>query len=1248
MKNPLEQTLSTYLQISCNAKRCLNVLFSFLMFFDELLQRFAGYGISKRRFIINAAFGAVVALATTITFSQQVQENLWTTNGAVSAVLPSPDGSTIYIGGYFTYVGPTTGSGAAIDSSTGNIDSGMPRVAGGWINAVVPDGSGGWYIGGGFSSVGGTARGSIAHIKSDKTVDANFNPNADNEVYAIALSGSTVYVGGHFTSIGGETRNRIAALDAATGLATSFNPNVNSVVNALALSGSTLYAAGQFTNIGGVTRNRIAAIDAATGLATSWNPNANGFNAIVLSLALSGSTVYAGGNFTSIGGETRNNIAALDAATGLATSWNPNANANYNPIPSMVSFVRALAVSGSTVYAGGYFTSIGGQTRNSIAALDAATGNATSFNTNAYANGYVIALAVSGSTMYAAGDFAPAGISRFGIVAFDAATGNATSFNPGSDKIVRALALSGSTVYAGGDFTSVGGVTRHNIAAIDAATGKATSFDPNADNAVVALALSGSTVYAGGYFTSIGGETRNYIAALDAVTGLATSWNPNATSERDGVLALAVSGSTVYAGGDFTSIGGETRNNIAALDAVTGLATSWNPNANDPWGSGEVWALALSGSTVYAGGNFINIGGETRNRIAALDATTGLATSWNPDANEEVSELALSGSTVYAGGAFTSIGGQTRNGFAALDAATGLATSFDPNAGGVATFAVSGSTVYAGGGFTSIGGETRNYIAALDAATGLATSWNPDVSGEGGAVYALALSGSTVYAGGYFTTIMGEFSNGFVGLTAANPTNTPAGMNIVVLPVDLTTGTAPVTVTFDNVSQAGTTSLSVSQTGPSPPSGFRLGAPPTYYELATTALFSGSITACINYTETSYGNEADLKLFHLEGGAWVDQTISLDIDNNIICASVTSLSPFAIFESEPGNIVGSASVNSNGIAGVTVKLLDENGLPVTGIDPANTDTQGDYSFANLPAHDYQVMIVEPLGYFSDGNPKQTILNPGGTNQVNFALTPVTITNNSRSMGYWKQQYDKYITNRGHAQETEAQLNQHIGGVHQYYTPHFDVFSGLTTFSQWQAVLSKTKHGTMLDKARQHLAALVMNFTSVKIGQNVVVTADGRTAGDALTYVSTLVTGGDASKYELAKNLAEQVCTQQTIGAGIVPAGNVLYKGGSGQQINWNFDIPTVFTLLQNYPNPFNPTTTIEYQLAAPGNVRLSIFNILGEEIARLADGDHAAGYYSAVWDAGAVPSGVYYARIAIIDPSRNELYRRMTKLVLLK
>ena len=106
------------------------------------------------------------------------------------------------------------------------------------------------------------------------------------------------------------------------------------------------------------------------------------------------------------------------------------------------------------------------------------------------------------------------------------------------------------------------------------------------------------------------GQLRRFIAALDPSTGLPTAWNPDANSS---VTALAVSGGTVFAGGDFTHIGGRPRNHLAAIDAGSGASTAWNPNVND-----GVLALALSGSTLYAGGPFIGAGGEPRSGLAAI------------------------------------------------------------------------------------------------------------------------------------------------------------------------------------------------------------------------------------------------------------------------------------------------------------------------------------------------------------------------------------------------------------------------------------------------------------------------------------------------------------------------------------------------------------------------------------------------------------------------------------------------------
>ncbi len=73
--------------------------------------------------------------------------------------------------------------------------------------------------------------------------------------------------------------------------------------------------------------------------------------------------------------------------------------------------------------------------------------------------------------------------------------------------------------------------------------------------------------------------------------------------------------------------------------------------------------------------------------------------------------------------------------------------------------------------------------------------------------------------------------------------------------------------------------------------------------------------------------------------------------------------------------------------------------------------------------------------------------------------------------------------------------------------------------------------------------------------------------------------------------------------------------------------PADITLLANYPNPFNPTTTIWFGLAEPGDVRLTIYNVLGQRVATLIDDGLPAGWHKTQWNAQNLSSGVYFYRL---------------------
>jgi hypothetical protein len=152
------------------------------------------------------------------------------------------------------------------------------------------------------------------------------------------------------------------------------------------------------------------------------------------------------------------------------------------------------------------------------------------------------------------------------------------------------------------------------------------------------------------------------------------------------------------------------------------------------------------------------------------------------------------------------------------------------------------------------------------------------------------------------TVLIGAFGDDDMGANSGSAyiyrleAATATGHCLIVIPVGDITGVALVVVTFENVVDAGTTTLGASTNGLPSPVAYQQVDPPVYFDVSTTAVASGSTTVSIDYTGISFENEAELRLFHEENSEWVDVTISQDLARNRLTGMVSQLSTFAIFE----------------------------------------------------------------------------------------------------------------------------------------------------------------------------------------------------------------------------------------------------------------------------------------------------------------------------------------------------------------
>jgi WD40 repeat protein len=313
--------------------------------------------------------------------------------------------------------------------------------------------------------------------------------------------GDNTIIGGTFTAVGGKTRGNVAAVDAA-GVVTSFSPSTNGRVWAVAASedGGTIFLGGTFTQVNGEPRANLAAVSAATGeLLPSWQADTTGTTPDVKSLEVDGDRLYVAGRYGGIDGTTRKRLAAVSVSTGeVVTAFRPRADRTVNEI--------ALSVDGDILYAGGGFTTLGGQPRQMAGAVFTATGDATSFApTETGGNVVTVALSADGSRFFYSTD-------NNTLFAYDPAVSNNPAWQIKTSGNVQAIAASGTDLYIGGHFSQIvtDKVKRYYFASLNPNTGGLLEWDPLATGGAMgvwALLIdrTHNKLHAGGVFSAFNG-----------------------------------------------------------------------------------------------------------------------------------------------------------------------------------------------------------------------------------------------------------------------------------------------------------------------------------------------------------------------------------------------------------------------------------------------------------------------------------------------------------------------------------------------------------------------------------------------------------------------------------------------------------------------------------------------------------------------------------------------------------------------
>jgi DNA-binding beta-propeller fold protein YncE len=355
------------------------------------------------------------------------------------------------------------------------------------------------------------------------------------------------------------------------------------------------------------------------------------------------------------------------------------------------------------------------------------------------------------------------------------------------------------------------------------------------------------------------------------------------------------------------------------------------------------------------------------------------------------------------------------------------------------------------------------------------------------------------------------------------------------------------------------------------------------------------------------------------------------------------------FGAVEGQVTADCLPPGDGLSGVTVDAyeVDSGNLVASAV----TNENGSYQIPDLWAGDFTITLVTPLGYRTESEDVPVSLR-GGTVRVDFELECLEITSEPRGGGYWRHEVAVATGGHGNAHLDEATLCEYLDLVVVHFNNNqanpvviYEPASDLCEekLETAKALLSHRGRADMVDKATRQLMAMLLNVVSGSISQATVISEDGATMSQAITYCDWLIDDPNGD-HEQAKDIGEMINNGTILPADLIPltVPNHAYDWEPGVVRM----VPTEFELEQNHPNPFLASTTIRLSLPESRQCELSIYDLSGRLVRRYAE-TSGPGVISIIWDGkdeegDPVSAGLYFYAVQAGESSETK------KMVVLK